>query len=462
MQADKTATKPLHRGLETDTIAAIATAPGRGGVGVIRLSGAQSHTIACSLSNRPVLTPRYAHYSTFYGRDQSIIDDGIILYFDGPRSFTGEDVVELQGHGSPVGLSLLLERCLELGARQARPGEFSERAFLNDKMDLVQAEAIADLINAQTRTAVRQAQSSLRGKFSDQIQVINVQLIELRKYVEAAIDFPEEEIDFLSEGRVGQQLHQLITDLEILRNTARQGAIYRSGATVVLAGKPNAGKSSLLNVLAGDQVAIVTDVPGTTRDIVKEYIDIHGVPVHLIDTAGLRDTDDRIEQEGVRRAEQAITNADLAIHLIDDSTEEPSPDLLLGVAPGQPVITVYNKIDLSGRPAGAVKQPSDANTLGISTLTGAGIETLKDVILRQLGIEGDNTSVFSARERHIRAINQTLAILTDAEAHFSRSGAGELLAEDLRLAHDELGTITGRMTSDELLGEIFSSFCIGK
>ena len=444
-----------------DTIAAIATAPGRGGIGVIRLSGDQAKTIALALTHRRTLTPRYAHYTSFHD-DHRVIDDGIAIFFPGPHSFTGEDVVELQGHGGPVILQLLLRRCFDLGARQARAGEFSERAFLNDKLDLVQAEAIADLINAQTATAARQAQASLRGAFSDAIDDVRQQLVTLRKYVEAAIDFPEEEIDFLSEGRVTQQLNTLLNTAKTLRANAKQGAIFRSGATVVLAGRPNAGKSSLLNALAGDQVAIVTDVPGTTRDVVRQHVEIDGVALHLTDTAGLRDSDDAIEQEGIKRAQRAISEADLTIHLIDDNdpharaVELPDTNNLL---------TVLTKIDLSGRPDGVISSeisPASTPAVAISSKTGAGLSELKKVILTIIGVDGAGNTLFSARERHLLALDSCLTTLEGAEDQFLSSGAGELLAEDLRRAHDQLGEITGRMTSDELLGEIFSSFCIGK
>jgi tRNA modification GTPase len=452
-----------------DTIAAIATAPGRGGIGVIRLSGDDAQTIALALTHRRTLTPRYAHYTSFHD-DHRVIDDGIAIFFPGPHSFTGEDVVELQGHGGPVILQLLLRRCFDLGARQARAGEFSERAFLNDKLDLVQAEAIADLINAQTATAARQAQASLRGTFSDAIDDVREQLVSLRKYVEAAIDFPEEEIDFLSEGRVTQQLNTLLNTAKTLRANAKQGAIFRSGATVVLAGRPNAGKSSLLNALAEDQVAIVTDVPGTTRDVVRQHVEVDGVALHLTDTAGLRESDDAIEQEGIKRAQKAISEADLTIHLIDDN--DPHAHAIELPATNN-LLTVLTKIDLSGRPGGVISSESSSETasndapavapaVAISSKTGAGLSELKKTILTMIGIDGADDTLFSARERHLLALDLCLTTLEQAKQQFLSSGAGELLAEDLRRAHDQLGDITGRMTSDELLGEIFSSFCIGK
>ena len=449
--------------LDTDTIAAIATPSGSGGVGIIRLSGVNALSIGQTVSNLPVLTPRYAAYTQFYAKDGAAIDSGLILYFPNPHSFTGEDVVELHGHGGQLILSMILRRCLELGAREARAGEFSERAFLNEKLDLVQAEAIADLINAQTESAARQAQASLQGQFSEHINGIARQMVALRMYVEAAIDFPEEEIDFLSEGKVAHQLATLLEDAHALCSAAAQGAIYRTGATVVLAGKPNAGKSSLMNYLAGDAIAIVTDQPGTTRDVVKEHINIDGVPIYLTDTAGLRETDDVIEKEGVRRARQAITQADITLHLVDD-TDIVSTDTL--DLTGH-CIKVLTKIDLSGRTPGVINKGEhsdhiDSPVVGISVQTGEGVDTLKAVLIDALGLKSPGETLFSARERHIKALNQAIELLETAQDQFLSSGAGELLAEDLRLAHNYLGAITGKMSNDDLLGEIFSSFCIGK
>jgi len=446
----------MKQSLDIDTIAAVATAPGRGGIGIVRLSGPSAREIAETISHR-TLEPRLATFAHFKADDKAIIDSGIVLFFPSPASFTGEDVVELQGHGGPIVLNAVLNRCLALGARQARPGEFSERAFLNDKLDLVQAEAIADLIDAQTQTAARQAQASLQGEFSTAINTLSQGLLALRIYVEAAIDFPEEEIDFLAEGKVTKQLTDLCHETRTLYENAHHGAIIRSGATVVLAGKPNAGKSSLINRMAGNAIAIVTDIPGTTRDIVREHVEIGGVALRLTDTAGLRVTEDTIEAEGVRRAHQAIANADLTLHIIDDNDN----------APGSPietsslVIHVYNKIDISGRPPGLVhdtQQPSVA----ISTKTDAGYADFEKLLLATLGIHGSDETQFSARERHLVALNNALATLTTALRQFEASGAGELLAEDLRLANEQLGEITGKVTTEQLLGEIFSSFCIGK
>jgi len=450
-----------QQSLDTDTIVAIATPNGTGGVGILRLSGPLSRNIGLTLTNRQKLSARYAHYCDFLDEQNRVIDSGLLIFFPGPASFTGEDVVEIHGHGGQLVLTLLLRRCLTLGAREARAGEFSERAFLNDKLDLVQAEAIADLISASTETSARQAQASLRGDFSEKVTLLAQQLLELRIYVEAAIDFPEEEIDFLSDGKVASQLDNILQTGLNLRETARQGVIYRHGATVVLAGKPNAGKSSLMNVLAGDQVAIVTDQPGTTRDIVREQININGVPIRLTDTAGLRDSGDIIEQEGVKRAKQAITHADITLHVIDDSCTDPTE-----VLSGQTnIITVLNKIDITGRTPGLCKPSpkSGAPCVALSTKNGEGIQELKTVLLETLGItQSQTTSLFSARERHITAMDNALTTLSEAHSQFIASGAGELLAEDLRLAHDQLASITGKVTSDALLGEIFSTFCIGK
>ncbi len=445
----------------SDTIAAVATASGCGGIGIVRLSGPKAHTLAQRLTARSSLTPRTAHYTTFHDVCGEPIDTGLTLFFPAPHSFTGEDVIELQGHGGPIVLNRLLRRCFDLGARQARPGEFSERAFLNDKLDLVQAEAIADLINAQTETAARLAQLSLRGDFSKDIHKFANHLLKLRVYVEAAIDFPEEEIDFLSDGHVQEQLSYGLTLGDTILKQAQQGVIYQSGATVVLAGKPNAGKSSLMNNLAGDALAIVTNVPGTTRDLIREHINIADVPIHLIDTAGLRQSEDIIEQEGIRRAQQAIADADLVLHLVDDNSPDDGDDSDLLDIEHPNTVKVLTKIDQSGRPATS-ETPTPTRTIAISNMTGDGLSALKTTLLHFLGVRDVSQSAYSARERHLQSLTTTLALLKDANAQFQATGAGELLAEDLRRAHDELGKVTGVLSSDDLLGEIFSSFCIGK
>lgn len=448
----------LYRPIDHDTIAAVATAPGYGGIGIVRLSGTKALDIAHALCGLTTLKPRQAVYTTFRAADESPIDSGLIIAFPGPQSFTGEDVVELQGHGGPVILQTLLTRCFDLGARQARPGEFSERAFLNDKLDLAQAEAIADLIHAQTETAAKQAQLTLRGDFSKAVHSFADGLLHLRTYVEAAIDFPEEEVDFLQDGQISQQLQKLLTQGQHLRDNARQGVIFRNGATVVMVGIPNAGKSSLLNNLAGEERAIVTAIPGTTRDLIKEHINIDGVPLHIIDTAGLRDSADVIEQEGIRRAESAMATADIVLYLQDDTVQ---PQSLAMTALPSKAITVLTKSDLSGRTPGALTL-DDRPAVAISNKTGEGIDALKTMLLNALGVQKTSSSPYSARERHLHALNQSLDILSVADQQFNESGAGELLAEDLRLAHEALASITGKITSDALLGEIFSSFCIGK
>ena len=444
--------------LDNDTIVAIASGAGPGGVGVVRLSGPRAESIALTLSQRQSLTPRVAHYSQFVDNQKNPIDDGILLFFPAPASFTGEDVVECQIHGSRITLSQLVSACIDLGARQARPGEFSERAFLNDKIDLVQAEAIADLINAQTSAAARQARASLTGEFSEVIKALAEEMVALRVFIEAAIDFPEEEIDFLSDGKVLERLANICQQTNDTLAIATQGKLYQEGATVVLAGAPNAGKSSLLNVLAKESIAIVTEHAGTTRDILTARVNLNGIPVLLTDTAGLRETNDDVELEGVRRAKFAIDDADLILHVIDDTVLNPDSDPLFFEGT---CCKVFNKVDLSQRPAGATKNENGVS-VAISTKTGDGIDALKNIITSLLGVSADAPSVFSARQRHLNVLNAVEEMLDGARVSFAQTGAGELLAEDLRRAHDELGQITGRLTTDDLLGEIFSSFCIGK
>lgn len=447
----------------TDTIAAIATPAGRGGVGVIRISGPECLAIAGQLLNNKILKPRYAHFSHFYNssNDQlEALDSGLAIYFPGPNSFTGEDVLELQGHGGPVILNLLLKEIFRLGARQARPGEFSERAFLNDKIDLAQAEAIADLIDSASEQAAKNAVRSLEGEFSRRVHALVEQLIHLRIYVEAAIDFPEEEVDFLSDATVIQGLEQLDRDLNNLLASARQGALLREGMTVAIAGKPNAGKSSLLNALAGRESAIVTDIAGTTRDILRETILIDGMPLHVIDTAGLRDSEDKVEQEGIRRAWQVIDDADRILLVVDSTQVDSADDLLTQFANHRDKLTViYNKADLSGLNVGL---HDNGHALQLSAKVGEGIDLLRQHLKDCMGYHGGSDSQFTARQRHIDA-------LLDAKRHFELGReqltvyrAGELLAEELRLSQNALSTITGEFTADDLLGKIFSSFCIGK
>ncbi|ACO81314.1 tRNA modification GTPase TrmE [Azotobacter vinelandii CA] len=450
-----------------ETIAAIATAQGRGGVGIVRVSGPLAGTIATGICARP-LRPRHAHYGAFRDGTGQVLDEGIALFFPGPHSFTGEDVLELQGHGGPLVLDLLLRRCLELGARMARPGEFSEQAFLNDKLDLAQAEAIADLIEASSAQAARNALRSLQGEFSRRVNALGERLIELRLYVEAAIDFPEEEIDFLADGRVLELLDGLRADLSTVLREAGQGALLRDGMTVVIAGRPNAGKSSLLNALAGRESAIVTDIAGTTRDLLREHIHIDGMPLHIVDTAGLRDTEDRVERIGVERALQAIREADRVLLVIDASAPEAAdpfalwPEFLdLPPEPGK-VTLIRNKIDLTGEPI-VHEQGSDGHVvIGLSARTGEGLDLLRKHLKACMGFEQTIESSFSARCRHLEALRRAANSLEHGHAQLIGCGAGELLAEDLRQAQQHLGEITGAFTSDDLLGRIFSSFCIGK
>jgi tRNA modification GTPase len=453
--------------LHADTIAAIATPAGRGGVGIVRLSGPRAHAIAAAVARiaPDTLHIREARHVRFHDAQQRVIDDGLLLVFRAPASFTGEDVAELQGHGGPVVMDLLLAACLERGARLARPGEFSERAFLNNKLDLAQAEAIADLIDAGSAAAVRGAVRSLTGDFSRQVHAVVEALVELRVYVEAAIDFPEEEVDFLADGQVLGMLDGIERQLAQLAAGAKSGSLLREGITVVIAGKPNAGKSSLLNALAGREAAIVTDIAGTTRDVLREHLAIDGIPLHVIDTAGLRASSDPVEQEGIRRAWAAIREADLVLLLVD-GTGTPTgdvqalwPEFVAALAPGQALLTVRNKCDLSG------ESPGDAAhaAVAISAKTGAGIDALRARVLAMAGAgEVQAEGAYTARRRHLDAIARARTAVADGRAQLESARAGELLAEDLRQAQAALGEITGEFSADDLLGRIFSSFCIGK
>jgi tRNA modification GTPase len=452
--------------LHTDTIAAIATAPGRGGVGIVRISGAQARSIGEQLTGI-ALKPRYAHFTTFTTSGGDALDSGIALYFNNPHSFTGEDVVELQGHGGPVVLDLLLQAACDLGARQARPGEFSERAYLNNKLDLAQAEAIADLINSTTEQAALNATRSLQGAFSTAVNTLVGLVTQRRIYVEAAIDFPEEEIDFIADGQVKEQLQGIIEQLHAVQASARQGSLMREGMKLVIAGRPNAGKSSLLNQLAGEEKAIVTPIEGTTRDILREHIQIDGMPLHIVDTAGLRDSDDTVEQEGIRRAWQEIASADRILLIADDSGDAQADILALQQQLSSTetqhiaVTVVRNKCDVSGRQP-AVENDGDCTTLRMSAKTGDGLELLKHHLKQCMGYDSHSESQFSARRRHLLALQAAMDALLAGEQQLLNAGAGELLAEDLRLCQHHLGEITGAVSSDELLGHIFSSFCIGK
>jgi len=442
----------------TDTIAAVATPAGRGGVGIVRVSGPAVTAIANAiLGDCP--PPRHARYQPFLDAEQTALDQGIALYFPGPNSFTGEDVLELQGHGGPVLMDMLLARCLELGARPARPGEFSERAFLNDKLDLAQAEAIADLIDSGSKQAARSALRSLQGDFSKAVNRLLDELVSLRVYVEASLDFPEEEVDFLASDEVVMRLDNLLQHLQEIHRQAGQGSLLREGLHLVIAGQPNAGKSSLLNQLAGREAAIVTHIAGTTRDVLKEHIQLDGLPLHVIDTAGLRDSNDPVEQEGIRRAWKEIETADLVMLVIDDEAGFSDADqaILASLPERLPVIRVYNKIDTTGHQAGVV-----GDDIYLSAKTGEGIDALRELLERKVGFEANTEGLFTARRRHIEALERTLEAVTNARTQLIDYRAGELMAEELRMAQNALGSITGRFTPDDLLGEIFTSFCIGK
>ncbi len=451
--------------LDQDTIAAIATPSGRGGISIIRVSGPKALSIA-ELLTRKSVQARQPLLTRFFAEDNGVIDTGLTLFFQSPASFTGEDVVEFQCHGGVMVTNLLLEACLAHGARLARPGEFSERAFLNNKMDLTQAEGLADLIEAPTQQAARQASASLQGAFSDAVNLINQRVIDLRIYVEAALDFPEEEVDFLGEGRVATSLLELKAALATLITQARRGALLSRGAQIVITGAPNAGKSSLMNRLADQAVAIVADVPGTTRDVIKQSISIEGVAIQLSDTAGIRAAADAIEQEGIERAQAALDIADIIIEVIDD--REPKNTEFASSSNEQSVVRVLNKIDLSGRTPGELNTADQEDefappTVAVSAVTGEGILALEQAIIQCLDVgKAETTSPFSARERHVTCLKRAEAALDEASARFQVSQAGELLAEDLRRVHAELGAITGAFGVDDLLGEIFSSFCIGK
>ncbi len=443
--------------MANDAIAAVATPAGRGGVAVIRLSGPDLRPILRALcAIEPA--PRRAVLAGFLGASGKTIDRGLVLFFPAPHSYTGEDVVELQGHGGPVVVQLLLERCVELGARIAEPGEFSKRAFLNDKMDLAQAEAVADLINATTAEAARCAIRSLDGDFSARIGALVASLTELRVLLEATLDFPEEEIDFIERYGLKQKLGDLSASLRAVFAASRQGSLLREGIHVVLAGHPNVGKSSLLNRLAGADRAIVTDIPGTTRDAIREAVSLRGVPLHIVDTAGLREAQDPVEKIGIERSHEAISKADLVLWIADAArpeTHDVDMALLDRLAPEVARIRVINKVDLIGV---AARRPTADGEVWISTRSGEGIEDLKTTILRAAGW-GDGEGVFLARARHLQALSEASSHLVVAEARIEQL---DLCAEELRLAQSALGSITGEVTADDLLGKIFSQFCIGK
>ena len=445
--------------LSTDTIAAIATAPGAGGIGVVRVSGPLAANIATQiLGHCPA--PRHAAYLPFLQADTTLIDRGIAIYFPNPHSYTGEDVLELQAHGGTALMQILLARCIECGARHAQAGEFTQRAYLNDKLDLAQAEAVADLINAATVEAARSAVRSLSGEFSQAIQTLLQQLVDLRMYVEACLDFPEEEIDFITQGRVLEKLQANQTALQHIFHQARQGVLLREGINVVLIGQPNVGKSSLLNALSGEEVAIVTPIAGTTRDTIKSVIQIEGVPLHVIDTAGLRETEDTVEQVGIARTWKAIETAHVALLLVDSQHGIGAQEkaILHKLPPEVKKVWVHNKIDVS-RETSRIEKHENEQHVFLSAKTGDGIASLQKTLLDIVGYQPGGEGVFMARARHLQALQEVEQHLDQAMVQMH---AAELVAEELRCAQEALGTITGEFTPDDLLGEIFSRFCIGK
>jgi len=443
----------------SETIAAIATASGAGGIGVVRVSGPLSRAIAEKvLGHCPA--PRNAAYLDFKQENGDLIDRGIAIFYPNPHSYTGEDVLELQAHGGTALMQILLARCIELGARQAEPGEFTRRAYLNDKIDLAQAEAVADVINAATVEAAKSAVRSLSGEFSQRINTLLLKLIDLRMYVEACLDFPEEEIDFITQGRVGEKLSAIISELASVFAKAKQGSLLREGINVVLVGQPNVGKSSLMNQLAGEEIAIVTSIAGTTRDTIKNAIQINGVPLHIIDTAGLRETDDEVEKFGIARTWRATETANIALLLIDAAhgITDTEKSILDRLPQEISKIWVHNKIDVTNE-APNLAEINHATHVYISAKTGVGIDLLKAQLLKLAGYQDNSEGVFMARARHLEALIQVSAHLQLAS---SQIGSAELVAEELRLAQEALGSVTGEFTPDDLLGEIFSKFCIGK
>ncbi len=443
--------------MNNDTIAAIATPSGQGGVGIIRISGNKAPEIAKNISGL-CPAPRYAHYGKFTGANKTTIDSGLTLYFKKPFSFTGEDVVELHAHGGPVVLDILLKEILQQDVRPARAGEFTERAFLNDKIDLAQAEAIADLIAADSEQAARAAMRSMQGEFSAIIHQLVEELTQLRIYVESALDFPEEEIDFLADDAIANKLDAVKQKLSDVKKSAQQGRLLKEGMTVVIAGKPNAGKSSLLNQLAGQESAIVTEIPGTTRDILREHIQIDGLPLHIIDTAGLRDSDDVVEQEGVKRAKQMIEKADRVLFVVDINDDDKT--VLEALPKGIGITTIVNKIDTENRSSEIIE--NQQTKIYLSAKTGDGMDLLKQHLKNCMGYQQKTEGQFIARRRHLDAIDNAEQHLKIADKNLHQLKAGELLAEELRLAQQALSSITGEFSSDDLLGRIFSDFCIGK
>lgn len=463
--------------IEIDTVCAIATAPGRSGVGIVRISGPLSRAISEKILGFSP-TARHAHFCDFLDAEDQTIDQGIALFFSAPNSFTGEDVLELQGHGGSYVLKELLTHAVQLGARLANPGEFSERAFLNNKIDLLQAEAIADLIESNSKQAAKSALRTLQGEFSNKIQNLQRQLTEARVHIEATIDFSDEDIDFVNDNKVAESLNTILESVELTLSQAKQGALLKEGVNVVIAGKPNAGKSSLLNALSGIDSAIVTDIPGTTRDLLSEQINIDGLPVHIIDTAGIRVSDDVVEQEGLRRAQIAMEQADQLLLIVDKSENEQDVEKLLAplvlltdksikeIDCLRNTAIVYNKIDLVENAPPGLSTTSYLDysipTINLSAKEMLGIDFLKDYIKEAIGYNTAEEGVFVARERHLTALGSAKQLIESALEQLATQSSLELIAEDLRFAQAQLGAITGEFTSDDLLGEIFSNFCVGK
>jgi tRNA modification GTPase len=457
----------LLKDLSQSTIAAVATPPGKGGISVIRVSGPLTARVIANLLHCEV-KPRQANYLPFYANDGQVIDQGVAIYFNGPHSFTGEDVLELQGHGGPIIMDMLLEAVLECGVYLAKPGEFSERAFHNDKLDLAQAEAISDLIDCGSRQAAKSALRSLTGEFSTQVHQLLEMVIYLRIYVEAAIDFPEEEIDFLQDSKVTKQTSAISSFMSRLLANAEQGSLLREGMKIVIAGKPNAGKSSLLNALAGKETAIVTDIEGTTRDVLTEQISIDGLPLHIVDTAGLRDAKDQVEKIGIQRAAKEIENADRVLLVVDASQQQ---DVDVNTEITQyidasielpPITLILNKIDLTSIEPKIDVNDKQLNSVSLSASSGQGIDLLRQHLKSSVGFEAAESGTFMARRRHVDALKKAQSHINEGFSQLSEFAAGELLAEELKLAQDCLNEITGEFTSDDLLGKIFTSFCIGK
>ena len=441
----------------TDTIVAPATPPGRGGIGIVRVSGRGTRHIATAILGR-LPTPRHATVCVFSDSNGNTLDVGLALYFPAPDSFTGEDVLELHGHGGPVVMDLLMARALELGARIARPGEFSERAFHNGKLDLVQAEAIADLIAAGSAEAARAALRSLSGVFSGEVHALAAKVLELRAYVEAAIDFPDEDAEFLAAPEVRERLTDIAARFAAIAETVRQGRALREGLHVVIAGRPNAGKSSLLNALAGFDAAIVTEIPGTTRDVLRERIHVDGLPIHVVDTAGLRDTEDVIEVEGLRRARLEMSRADLVLYVVDGARGF-QPGESAAMPAGAATLVVWNKVDLPD--ALAAPELEDRPVVAVSALTGAGLPALREQLKSAAGYQSES-GAWSARRRHLDALARAQSLFEVAEGRLGERASFELVAEELRQAHQALGEVTGETSSDAVLGAVFATFCIGK